>query len=364
METVFRQNRQDGSNPAADPTIEEKVAFLSTPCAFAPGTRSVTSRETHMSWIFLAGNRVYKLKKPVHLPYLDFSTLERREAACRAELMLNRRLAPGIYLDVVPLRMAGTLSLSGDGRVVDWLVVMRRLEEESSLEQSILSAQAEPRQIDSLAGLLTRFYRHSRSARRSASQHLATWHRSLSDNRRVLTKAEFALPHGQLHRIDLAQHRFLVQEACLLSRRVQDHRIVDGHGDLRPEHIWLDHPGPIIDCLEFNPHLRKVDPFDEIAYLSVECERLGASWIGERMKRRLARALHDPIPDVLFAFYRCYRASLRARLSIAHLLAPKPRTPEKWRSLAKTYLAIAEGAAQQIETDLNSRANRRAARRR
>ena len=112
---------------------------------------------------------------------------------------------------------------------------------------------------------------------------------------------------------------------------------VDGHGDLRPEHIWLGDPVRIIDCLEFNAQLRACDPFDEIAFLSLECERLGAAWAGEHIRRRM-RALRDGPPEELFFFYRCHRATLRARLAIAHLLEPDPRTPEKWPRLARPYL--------------------------
>ena len=116
---------------AGEPTLAEKVAFLSQPTAYPRPVSEVIRRETHMSWVFLAGDKVYKLKKPVRFPYLDFSTLGRREAACRAELDLNRRLAPDVYLDVVPLVAAPRgLSIGAPGEVADWLVVMRRLEDQ------------------------------------------------------------------------------------------------------------------------------------------------------------------------------------------------------------------------------------------
>ena len=122
--------------PAAG--VAEKVAFLSRPDAYPHRADEVVVRETHMSWVFLAGPRVYKLKKPVRFPYLDFSTLARREAACRAELRLNRRLAGDVYVDVIPLTaMQHRLALAGSGAVVDWLVVMRRLDERCMLDHAI-----------------------------------------------------------------------------------------------------------------------------------------------------------------------------------------------------------------------------------
>jgi aminoglycoside phosphotransferase family enzyme len=138
-------------------------------------------------------------------------------------------------------------------------------------------------------------------------------------------------------------------------------KIVDGHGDLRPEHIWLGDPVRIIDCLEFNPHLRAVDPFDEIAFLSLECERLGSAATGARLKRQVTRGLRDGLSEELFLFYRCHRAMLRARLAMAHLLEPNPRTPDKWPRLARSYLRIATADARRLEVLLRRRTGRRAA---
>ena len=119
----------------AELALAAKVDFLSRPDAYDPRPAGVVRRETHMSWVFLAGNEVYKLKKPVRFPYLDFSTLARREAACRAELRLNRRLAPDVYLGVLPLvERAGKLSIDGEGAPVDWLVKMKRLDERFMLD--------------------------------------------------------------------------------------------------------------------------------------------------------------------------------------------------------------------------------------
>ena len=113
---------------------------------------------------------------------------------------------------------------------------------------------------------------------------------------------------------------------------------------------------PIIDCLEFNARLRTLDALDELAFLHLECERLGGRWVGEALRRRLAIFLDDDPATGLFVFYRINRAMLRARLSIAHLIDPNPRTPEKWPRLAQTYLAIARADARQLERLLSHHA--------
>jgi aminoglycoside phosphotransferase family enzyme len=346
---------------AEAPTIAAKVAFLSQPSAYRmPPDVRVTRRETHMSWVFLVGDRVYKLKKPVRFPYLDFSTLAKREAACRAELSLNRRLAADVYLSVVALVVTPHgLTIGGPGTVVDWLVVMRRLDDHCVLEQLIVEQRLRASQLQGLLVTLGQFYRRAKPVPVAPAAHPAEWQRRLSDNRRILFEPRFGLPSGLIRSIDRAQRRFLSHRAKLLTQRVLKRRLVDGHGDLRPEHIWLEDRVRIIDCLEFNARLRTVDPFDEIAFLGLECERLGAAWVGDYLRRGMVHALHDRLPPELFLFYRCYRASLRARLAIAHLTEPNPRTPEKWPRLARAYLRIAAKDAAELERLLRTRRDRR-----
>jgi aminoglycoside phosphotransferase family enzyme len=340
----------------AAPTLDDKVRFLSQPESYSSASAPVLARETHMSWVFMAGNRVYKLKKPVRFAYLDFSTLERRAAACRAEFLLNRRLAHDVYLDVVPLTISSSgLAISGDGPVVDWLVVMRRLEENATLEEALRGGWLEPRLVDRVASRLGAFYAHAPRVQLDPEQYLAGWQKALRDNCRVLFDARLRLPQGRVERIAQVQRRFSAKSAALLRARIRARRYVDAHGDLRPEHIWLRDGVTIIDCLEFDRNLRALDPLDEIAFLHLECERLGGLWAAERIRRHLARALDDDASSGLFLFYRSHRAMLRARLSIAHLFDAHPRTPEKWPSQARAYLALAAADAARLERLLGER---------
>ncbi len=352
-----------GAGP--QPLLGEKIEFLLRGDSYRPPAREVVRRETHMSEVFLADDRAFKLKKPVHFPYLDFSTLARREAACRAELSLNRRLAGDIYRDVVPLTYSRSgLTIGGPGAVVDWLVVMRRLGEAQMLDRTIEQKRLHRWQLDRLATTLAQFYRRAHAVFMSPARYQVEFGRSLAFNRRVLLDPRFALPAGRIRYVDAMQRRFLAERAALLAERVRARRIIDGHGDLRPEHIWLGDPVRIIDCLEFNAALRMVDPFDEIAFLCIECERLGAGWAGEYLRRHIMHALRDGHSEELFIFYRCHRATLRARLAIAHLLEPNPRTPEKWPVLARTYLELAAADAVRLERRLRKPGGRSGCRRR
>ncbi len=334
----------------ADVGLAEKIGFLADPRSYPGRRKPPIRRETHMSCVFMVGDKVYKLKKPVRFSYLDFSTLDRREAACRAEIAVNRRLAPGVYLGVAPItRSHGRLSIGGSGTVVDWLVVMRRLSADLMLDRALAMGEVGEHEIERVAATLGEFYRRARPVFIAPATHLAEWRAHIAKNRRELSDPRFDLDPGLLFRIDRAQRRFVSERGFLLAERARRGRIVDGHGDLRPEHIWLGEPMAVIDRLEFNPSLRRCDPFDEIAALAIECEQLGFDWAGERLLRLIERGLRRRIPSILLAFYRCYRATLRARLAIAHLLVPQCRTPEKWRLLAGRYLAIAEKEARRIE---------------
>ena len=340
---------QDAENNSAT-ALARKVRFLSRPDSYVPAPETVVTRETHMSWVFMAGERVYKLKKPVCFPYLDFSTIERRAAACRAEDALNRRLAPDVYLGVVPLTEASNgYAIAGSGQISDWLVVMRRLDESQTLEAALRGHNVSQAQVSRLANILSRFYTHASRVLINPESYLLSLQRAILADRRVLLDAAFDLPRGAIERTVNVQHRFLQKHHGTLTDRVHHQLILEGHGDLRPEHIWLSPPFPIIDCLEFNAHLRTLDALDEIAFLHLECERPGGRWVGDALRRPLSILLNDNPATGLFLFYRIGRAMLRARLSIAHLSDPHPRTPEKWPRLARAYLALAKADAMRLE---------------
>ena len=356
MEPQTSPRSDDPACSSTAPTLEDKVHFLSHPATHSCAPNQMLTRETHMSWVFMAGQRVYKLKKPVRFSFLDFSTLDRREAACRAEFLLNRRLAPYVYLDVVPLTVSTSgLAIHGEGSVVDWLVVMRRLDEKQTLEAALAGTWLKASHVDRVASTLCSFYAHAPRVQLDPERYVFEWQRAIADNTRVLLNSRFSLPQGCMERITQVQRRFITKRSNLLRERIRERWYVDAHGDLRPEHIWLSAPLTIIDCLEFDSKLRALDPLDEIAFLHLECKRLGGAWAGERIRRHLASALNEDTAGGLFLFYRSYRAILRARLSIAHLLDPKPLTPEKWPRHARLYLKLAAADATRLERMLGDR---------
>lgn len=327
--------------------VEAKVAFLSRPAAYPDKPACVEVIETHMSYVFLTDRHAYKLKKPVRYAYLDFSTLALRRKDCAAELILNRRLAPDVYLGLVKLTGApGGLALGGSGAPVDWLVKMRRLPRERMLDSMIRARTLTPADVEPAAALLARFYGRVARVPIAASAYVDRFAQEIDDNDRELCL--FGMPGDLVARILAEQRRFLETERGQLERRAREGHILEGHGDLRPEHVHLGPPPSIIDCLEFSRALRILDPLDEIGFLAMECERLDAGFVGDIFLSAYLRATGDIAAPDLFRFYKAFRACLRARIALWHLLEPNPRDPEKWPRLALDYLRLAESCMKRI----------------
>lgn len=326
------------------------VRWLSRPSSYPHRPAAVDALETHMSRVFIAGDLVYKVKKPIRLEFVDFTSIETRRQNCERELALNQYLAPGIYREVRPLTwtLDGGLRFDGEGEPIEWLVVMNRLDQEQLLNNALARGAVGPEQIDVLCDLLARFYQETPRINVSETEWLAWWHEAVEANARSLRDPHFDLPDQTVRQVVSAERQFLERHQDLLAQRARQGSIVDGHGDLRPEHVHLGQPIRIIDRLEFNARLRWIDPFDEAVFLGMECKRLGAVWIGPHLVDGLARRLGERPPSFLLSFYAGYRATLRARLSIEHMRDPSPRTPERWPRQAREYVALAIEAFGQL----------------
>jgi uncharacterized protein len=335
------------SNLAVSPgevSIDDKVAFLRSPETYGNRVERVEVVETHTSWVFLAGNRVYKLKKPLRLDFVDFSSVESRRQNCERSVQLNRRLAGDVYIRTVPLtRESNTrLELDGGGKVVDWLVEMRRLPINRMLDTVIGNRIATPDDIRRVTERLDLFYKEAAPVAMAPAAYVAKFAENIQENHAVLTRSEYGLPLELVLRLTETQQRFVQHHTHLLAKPARDHHIVEGHGDLRPEHVCLVDPPVIIDCLEFNWAFRVLDPVDELAYLALECERLGAPWIGNQVLQDYAKTARHSPPEALVSFYGLFRACVRAKLALWHVADPLVRGRSKWLQRAREYLEIAE----------------------
>ena len=331
--------------------LAEKVRFLSDPAAYAGVTHGVEVKETHMSWVFLTKRRVYKLKKPLRRPFLDFTSIDSRRHFCEEELRLNGRLAPFTYLSVVPLRvgLSGALSLGGEGDIVDWLVEMERLPQDDMLDARIEARAVKPGDVEQIAALLTGFYAAlppQRADGGAAIEHFVAEH---AINRAILEHEDIGMGN-RLRRVLDRVEAGIASLRPSMERRIAEGRIVEGHGDLRPEHVCLTQPPQIIDCLEFSRSMRIVDPYDEVNHLGLECAILGAGGIRPMLLDALEARLGGRPEPGLLALYGGFRMLLRARLCLAHLLEVPVRKPGKWRPLAMAYIAMAESETLSLES--------------
>jgi aminoglycoside phosphotransferase family enzyme/predicted kinase len=294
--------------------------------------------ETHLSRVYLFEREVFKVKKPVDLGFVDFTTLERRKAACDAEVRLNARLAPGVYLGVVPL-FAGPqgLVVGGEGAPVEWAVHMRRLPDERRADVMLARGQLHAADIERIAARIAAFHATARCdaettrygspelVRRNVFENFAQTAQSL---REVVSDSE-------AEEIASYQAWFLGEHAALFADRMAARRVRDTHGDLRLEHVYLGADGEpvIIDCIEFNDRFRYADVCADIAFLSMDLAVHGRSDLAEQLLARYARESHDYDLYALVDFYESYRAFVRGK--VAMMRAAAPDAPDALREAAR-----------------------------
>jgi aminoglycoside phosphotransferase family enzyme len=194
------------------------------------------------------------------------------------------------------------------------------------------------REIAAVMAVLLRFYGQAPVASMSSGEYRSQLNASIAVTGEALCVPHYGLPFEDIALVTARQHRYLESHATVLDARVRHGRIIEGHGDLRPEHICVEDEPQIIDCLEFSQRLRIQDSADELAFLALECERLGAPSLRNSIFAAYAHHCGDALPDGLVDFYQSYRALVRARIAIRHLDDTLVRDPQKWTTNALDYL--------------------------
>ena len=322
------------------PDLADKVAQLRRPATYGPQVARVEAIETHMSWVFLTETRAYKLKKPVRTEFLDYSTVEARRRCCREEVRLNRRLAARVYLGTVGLMRAPdhTLRVGGAGQVIDWLVEMQRLPADRMLDVQIGRGTVDADILRRAAEVLATFYAGAEPAGWSANAYRRRLEGAIGHARDQLHRLQYCLPADSVDALAAAQRAMLARAPALLAARAG--RVVDAHGDLRPEHVCLEPEPVFIDCLEFDRDLRMLDPLSELAFLALECERLGAPAAGTVFIDAYVERTGDRAAPEVMAFYRSHHAYLRAMIAAWHLDDGAIDNHDKWRTRARQYLKL------------------------
>jgi aminoglycoside phosphotransferase family enzyme/predicted kinase len=300
--------------------FEELVSAMLAPEFYPHAPLLVELRETHISWVFLAGERAYKLKKPLVLPFLDYGTPERRHLMCREEVRLNRRLAPEIYLGVVGLaRSDGGWSLTeeGDPAAVEHAVEMLRVEEDRSLAALIARGEVAAGEMSAVARRIARFHRDAPVGSREGRR-IEVLIQTLEENLTTLGQAGEGVLDAR--RLEAAAHftrSYLAARRSNLETRARSGLVRDCHGDLRAEHVIVspDRGIYVYDCVEFNPGLREIDVAADLAFLVMDLARLGAGHLADELVPGYREAGGDPGDEGLLSFFAAYRAWVRSKVA-------------------------------------------------
>ena len=326
------------------------IAGLLDSAAYSESPAKVSLIQTHISYILLTPDMVYKIKKPVDFGFLDFTTLEKRRFYCNEEVRLNRRLTHGIYIGVVPVSdLGGKPRMEGDGAPVEYAVKMRHIPEETMLRTMILSGAPGPALMERIGARIADFHLNVHTESRIAAfGSPGAIRNNLAENfsqteafiGRTISKERFEL-------IKESSLGFLAKHAPLFTRRMEEGFIKDCHGDIHSDHISIDNGINIIDCIEFNERFRYSDSISDLAFLLMDLDYLSRGDLARALEESYLTASGDGEGGELLDFYRSYRAYVRGKVE-SFRLDEEEVPPEDKASAArqaKRYFHLAEGYA-------------------
>jgi len=300
-----------------------------------------------MSFVFIAGDYVYKIKKPVNLGYLDYTTLEKRQHFCRRELELNQRLSPEIYLEVVPITQDGdNFALGRDGEAVEYAVKMRRLPQESMMDTLLGQDRVTAKMVAHVAEKLSVFHQRAEtSAAISAFGELGTVTGNAEENFSQTEKYIGAIiPQDTYQGIKVYSEGFIRDNAALFQRRVDEGKIRDCHGDLHAAHVCFTDGIYIYDCIEFNDRFRYCDVASEIAFLAMDLDHYRRADLSTAFVDAYVSHSGDKELKQLLSFYKCYRAYVRGKVACFTHDATHISDEERGKALAaaRSYFELAQ----------------------
>lgn len=335
------------------------IEAMKDPRFYPHAPEAVEFIQTHISCIYIAGEYVYKVKKPVNFGFLDFTTLEKRGYYCREEVRLNRRLAPEIYLDVLSIREdeSGKPAFRADGQLIEYCVQMRKIPQDKMLKRLFQERKVTPAMMEAVAQKVAAFHA-------AADTGGGIDEGGSVDTIRFNHEENFCQTARYINRTIRAPHydfikaydeKFVDENSALFEQRVRLHRIRDCHGDLHLEHICIDGENIIIfDCIEFNERFRYGDVAAEVAFLAMDLDFNGHSLQAEIFVDAYVKASGDGNIKILLNFYKCYYAYVRGKVTSFRLddadmsieeKRDATRTARRYFDLAYKYAAHLEKPA-------------------
>ncbi len=329
------------------PQLPEMVQALLDPKAYPDASQRVAMVQTQMSFVFLTGNYVYKVKKPVNLGYLDYTTLAKRHFYCQREVELNLRLCPDAYLGVVSItEEKGDISIEGKGKVIEYAVKMRYLPQEKMLNVLLSSNQVSAEMITRVAQKLVEFHQKAETNNTiSAFGEIDAIITNAEENFNQTVKyIGNTISQERYRHIKEYTNDFIESNALLFRQRIADGKIRDCHGDLHAAHICFTNGICIYDCIEFNDRFRYCDVASEVAFLAMDLDHYGRADLSRSFVDAYVAFSQDKELPKLLDFYKCYRAYVRGKVESFKLDDPHISEEEKTRvkAIAKRYFELAE----------------------
>ena len=295
--------------------------------------------QTHISYVFIAGDYVYKVKKPLKFDFLDFTTLEKRKFFCEEELKLNRRLAPDTYLDVVSLSRneAGDITLDQGIEIVDYAVRMKKLPGDRMLKTLLARGTADEKIMDALARKIVLFHQQARTdSRIDKMGDIENIRHNHEENFAETEKfIDVTISEYQYSLIKDFANKFLIENKKYFEQRITDHKIRDCHGDLHLDHICINDEITIFDCIEFNERFRWGDVAEDVAFLTMDIDFNGWPQHAENFIQSYLKYSGDTGLLKLLNFYRCYYAYVRGKVTSLRLLQ-EDTTADEQRDITET----------------------------
>jgi aminoglycoside phosphotransferase family enzyme len=328
-------------------TLPSTVRALLESQAYPHKPQKIELVQTQMSFIFLTGEYVYKIKKPVNLGYLDYTTLEKRHFFCHQELELNRRLCPAAYLAVVPIVWEKSeLRIEGPGKAIEYAVKMRQLPQDHMMDVLLPRGQVTPEMVARVAEKLVGFHQKAETNQKIAAFGRLDVIRQNTDENFAQTEKYIGLTifRAKYERIKGYTDDFIESNASLFDKRVREGKIRDCHGDLHAAHICFTDDICIYDCIEFNDRFRYSDVASEVAFLAMDLDRYRQAGLSRHLVNTYVELSRDEELLKLLDFYKCYRAYVRGKVESFKLNDPYIPEEEKAKVLtaARSYFQLAE----------------------
>ena len=331
---------------------KQVVEALLTPEAYPEDPGQIELIQTHISFVFLTKNFVYKVKKAVNFGFLDFSTLEKRRFFCEEELELNRRLCPDMYLEVAPINKSNITKIKGTGETVEYALKMKRMPQEKIMTVLLKENKVDNKTIDGIAKIIAQF--HSKAQTNTEISQYGSlkivktnWDENFSQTLKFISKT---LSQTDFQFIETKINNFMEKNKTLFESRINEDRIRDCHGDIHSGNIFITDKIYIFDAIEFNDRFRYSDVASDVAFLAMDLDFQQRVDLSNYFIEQYMVYSKDQQLTRLLPFYKCYRAYVRGKVISFKLDDPNVTREEKSSATkeAKAYFKLAANYAKNL----------------